>query len=477
MRSTEAASFDVIVLGAGISGLVSASILLGQGHQRILVVDEYDHIGGNHIDRTHGPYTFDIGSLIFQDDSPLLRHFPELLAHYVPISPSWSRLNPQGMVTDYPFSVQDDLLAAGPLECARILGSAIRSRTRRRPLRHAADFGRHWIGPRLMQRSGLESYMERFFGLPADQVDLTFAEQRMGWISDHASVRHFGQRLLSLARPKPPGRPKNRQLVRPQEGFDFLYRPATDRLEAAGVTFRLGSRLQRLTRTAKGFGLATDDQTVEARRVVSTIPLDRALDVCGVQRDRALPTVTLVSLFYSFSGRRGFDSSILYNFSHQGAWKRLTVYSDFYGPAEGREYFAVEVIGERVGCLVEQAAEDFRSHTTRNGLLRGDLRLEGNHILTQAYPVYTDGAGDRARELSRRCATSASSRLAGKADFSTSPRPESRRWKRRLRSTAERPSGSSGLAAACCSVFGTRADGFVRSIGRLGPVKPLQADR
>src|SRR4051812_41254277 len=62
---------DAIVLGAGISGLVSASVLLGQGAQEIVILDEYDHVGGNHIDRSIGDYTFDIGSLIFQDDSPL----------------------------------------------------------------------------------------------------------------------------------------------------------------------------------------------------------------------------------------------------------------------------------------------------------------------------------------------------------------------------------------------------------------------
>src|SRR5262249_21963190 len=79
------AHFDAIVLGAGISGLVATSILLQQGCRRILVADQYGHVGGNHIDVAVGGYTFDVGSLIFQDDSPLLKHFPELLPHYVPI--------------------------------------------------------------------------------------------------------------------------------------------------------------------------------------------------------------------------------------------------------------------------------------------------------------------------------------------------------------------------------------------------------
>jgi UDP-galactopyranose mutase len=44
--------FEAIVLGAGISGLVSTAVLLEQGATNILLVDEYPHAGGNHIDRS-----------------------------------------------------------------------------------------------------------------------------------------------------------------------------------------------------------------------------------------------------------------------------------------------------------------------------------------------------------------------------------------------------------------------------------------
>jgi len=97
---------DVLVLGAGISGLVAADVLLKQGAKNV-------------IDCRIGEYTFGIGSFIFQDDSPLLEHFPEIRPLYVPIVPSWGRLNPQGVVTQYPISIKDDLIIAGPVEwCA-----------------------------------------------------------------------------------------------------------------------------------------------------------------------------------------------------------------------------------------------------------------------------------------------------------------------------------------------------------------------
>jgi len=391
-RAAPTACHDAIVLGAGVSGLVSASVLLGQGYGRICVVDAYPRIGGNHIDVAKGPFTFDVGSFIFQDDSPLLAHFPQLLERYVPIRPSWGRLNPQGKVTAYPISVRDDVIGAGPWGMARIALSVLRGRLGGRGGTSARDFARYWIGAYLLERSGLEAYMRRFYGVPPELIDLRLAEKRMLWISEHASLANLARRYLN---PPPPG-PANRQMARPREGFAHLYAPVREALEARGVTFRLGEEPVRLSRTGEGFRLAVGADVIAADRVVSTVPLEVAARLCGLDADTGLETINLVSLFFSFSGRRGYDPSILYNFSPDGAWKRLTTYSDFYGPAEGREYFAVEVIGSHVGDSPERAEADFRDHVRRNGLFDGDLRLEGHHSLPHAYPIYSRNAGERA---------------------------------------------------------------------------------
>jgi protoporphyrinogen oxidase len=393
--SSAAEAFDVIVLGAGISGLVSASVLQKQGYRRIVVVDEYAHIGGNHIDCRIGDYTFDIGSLIFQDDSPLLAHLPELLPLYIEINPSWGRLNPQGIVTDYPISVKDDIFAAGPVEWTRMALSVLFARIFRSRLRNARDFAEYWIGARLLRRSGLENYMLRFYGVSAEQIDLQFAHKRMPWLKEQASPRNAFRRLLR-AFEKPA---TSKQLARPREGFAYLYQVATQRLVKGGVTFRLGAKMDRLQKRDGGFLLQIGDRSVSAQRVVSTIPLEHARSLCEIPLASSLQSVTLISLFFSFSGGRGFGQSILYNFSDKGVWKRLTMYSDFYGRCDGREYFAVEVNADHVLGSVEAAAEDFRRHSSENGLFNGDLKLEGGHILANAYPVYTNNAAERAASV------------------------------------------------------------------------------
>ncbi len=390
----EVERFDAIVLGAGISGLVSASVLQKQGYQRVLIVDAYDHVGGNHIDWSHAGYTFDIGSLIFQDDSPLLAHFPELLPLYVPIEPTWARLNPQGMITAYPISVRDDIFSAGVTEVLRIFSSVIFARLFQRKMRNAKEFARYWIGSRLLHRSGLESYMKRFYGAATEAIDIDLARKRMLWISEHASLRNLIARALRRTQPGP----ANRQMARPKEGFQFLYRAAVERLERRGAEFQLAADMRTIRKVHDQLHLQLQDRVVASHRVISTIPIHVAEKLCGLDSGRKLETITLISLYFSFSGERGFSQSIIYNFSHQGAWKRLTMYSDFYGKVDDRDYFTVEVIGDQIGCSIEGAENDFRDHVRANGLFKGDLKLEGSDILGEAYPIYSKGAAGHAAQ-------------------------------------------------------------------------------
>lgn len=381
-------TFDAVVLGAGITGLVSASVLHDLGCQRVLVIDEFAHLGGNHIDRAINGYTFDIGSFVFQDDSPLLKHFPELLEHYVPIDPTWGKLTPQGSIARYPLSIKDDILGAGFWGCARIGLSVLLSRMMRRKINNARDFARYWIGDYLLRRSGLESYMKRFFGVAAEKVDLDFAEKRMGWIKEHAApkamFRHLTQHQSVV--------PTNRQMARPRAGYHALYSVAAQTLRERGTVFELGQNVGAIREAGERLALEIGDRRVTANRIISTIPINSALSLCGLEEDPDLSSVTLLSLYFSFSGERGFDCSILYNFSHDGAWKRLTVYSDFYGRVAGREYFGLEVIAAHAENSLAVAEQDFRAHVSRNNLFVGDLVLEGGQLVPNAYPIYVGGA-------------------------------------------------------------------------------------
>jgi hypothetical protein len=56
------------------------------------------------------------------------------------------------------------------------------------------------------------------------------------------------------------------------------------------------------------------------------------------------------------------------------------------------------VNADHVGESIDIAEKDFREHAAANNLFVGDLRLEGTHILSNAYPVYVDEVSSHVAE-------------------------------------------------------------------------------
>ncbi|MGI3170892.1 FAD-dependent oxidoreductase [Pseudooceanicola sp. C21-150M6] len=384
-----------VVLGAGISGLVTASILADRnkdGLDEVLVLDEFTDPGGNHISVDLNGYTFDIGSFFFADRSPFIRRFPEILPLYENHDPGIyriTRITPGYALARYPYDFRLDLLKGNPL--LHVL-SLIWGRLTEKEGASAAEYARYWIGNRFYQKTGLDSYMARFYGIDPALIEGTFAKKRMYWIENNASLKMVSKRFLNRKKVAPDAAP--RQLVRPREGFARLYGTVQRLLEAQGVEFRLGVQLQSVTGTKEtGFTITFDNgDSILADEVISTIPVNRLMELYGQPPEPAVRTLNLTSLFISFEGKRGFKENVVYNFAKDGAWKRLTMHSDFYGKINGRDYFSVEITTDGTDIDAEALFEDFISVTRRAGLFDGDIRLEGHRLTESAYPVYTEGA-------------------------------------------------------------------------------------
>jgi protoporphyrinogen oxidase len=385
--------YETVILGGGISGLVAAQIELNSGSRDVCVIDEYPTIGGNHISFSAGAFTFDIGTIIFQDDSPLMRHFPELLEHYHPIEWSIQRITPANVVRAYPVALKTELVGGGSLEFLRIALSLSKSRLCFRKHDNADQYARYWVGSRFFEQSGLARYIERLYGVPATEIEFSFAEKRMGWIGDAASVKKRLARILK----RPATSVPNKSFVRPRNGFADLYEVVQSRMENEGVWFSLANPIRSIVKQDGTFYISTDKRTFVARRVISTIPVSDAYRLCGLGEPPPLRSMTLTSLFFSFQGKRGFDASILYNFSHSGKWKRLTMFSDFYGKGDDHEFLTVEITSrdEQTENPTDLAGE-FQQNTRAQHLFDGVLTLVGSHVLRNAYPIYEHGSTSRA---------------------------------------------------------------------------------
>lgn len=382
---------EVIILGAGISGLTAAYLLNRQGKD-VHVIDHYEHCGGNHLSKQIDGYTFDIGAIFFWSDNPQFEMFGGLRQTCVPIDFSARKLAPSGKIVSYPYDVSEELWTQNLRRMTVTIGSLLRARLSRGPVTSAADFAIRRIGKRLYADSGLQMYLDRFYGIPGHEVSATFARRRMMWIRDRSSVRKAITRNVSrVYRPiRREHHPPLQAYARPFEGFGRYYGTIEAYLREKGVRFTLDTSIDRLTRRSAQHIVSTSSGPFEADRLISSLPTTMTASLCGMKEER-LKALALTTLFCVCDGRPAFDSTILYNFHKAGLWKRLTVHSSYYGKVEGRHYFSVECTQLDPQLSAASLFESFDSHARANNLFTGRLRLVGFSALNNAYPVYKHG--------------------------------------------------------------------------------------
>lgn len=388
--------YDTIVLGAGVAGLTAAEAALSEGDS-VLCLETFKEPGGNHRSRDIGPYTFDNGSIVFYEAFPLFKRFPGVRETCVSFPHTFQRVAPGGRVRAYPFE-SSEALAGGPLVALSNLASLARARLSLGPMENVEDFCVHALGRRLYERLGLRTYVERFYGVPATDLEVRFAHSRMEVI---ARATKLSAMLMRLARALGGRRGAKGDtfkhsdgLARPLSGFPVMYRVAQDGLKARGAEFQCGVRLDAVKPDGRGFIVRADGGDIRARRVITTLPVNQTLQLIGENPRPLLEPSDLLTLYVSFDGTRAFAAPILYNFDPGGRWKRLTMHSVAYGLREGREYFNVEVPKLRA-TAAEGPAEfaAFSAHVKGAGAFRGDLKLEGCDVTQGAYPTFMIGSG------------------------------------------------------------------------------------
>ena len=394
---------DAIVLGAGVAGLTAAHDLAAAG-LCVTVVDRAERCGGTHRSRDIGPRSFDVGSVFFEGRHPLFRMFPDAAGLCPPVARREERVAPDGTVHPYPFELREAM--GWPLSVRlRAAGDLLWRRAAMREAEDAEAFCLARLGSTIYRRSGLAHYIERFHDEPASRIDPAFCHQRMRlvlarsrWPALAASVWRAASRHA-----EPAGPPRSLR-VRPREGFGLLYDAIRRDLEGRGVAFAMGAPVRRLRRERGGLVVETGRGVLRAPRVVGAMPLD-AMHRAAFGEPSGLEGIDLLTLFVSAGDARGVAGNVLYNFHAGGLWKRATIYSRIYGPAEGREHFAVEITRRARRAPDPQAGfADFRRHVGGLGLFSDDLALEGFDAVEDAYPLLGKGHGALVRRAVERLA-------------------------------------------------------------------------
>ena len=387
--------YDVVILGAGIAGLFAADKLATHG-RRVAVVERSSVCGGAHQATTIAPYTFDHGSIFYEEAASIFDLAPGIREACPQVFRQQRRIGPNGDVLHYPVEPRELLKASW----SDLLLSVIDLAFCRIFIRRDGSLSkiiRQQMGRRFLRLTGLENYIVRFHHVGADRIDERFFFKRMSFIARSTEVMTLirtGFRALTSR--KPQAGVKRRPLrIRPYSGFGAIFDPIRKQLEDRGVAFHLGETIETIRRVENGYIAQTDKASFSAECLVNTIPLG-TLHQALFNEAAGLVLLDMTVLFVSAESLAPSLGNVLFNFHGAGQWKRATIYSRLYPEAETqREFFAVEVTIPQDGMHDPEAAfADFAAHIEGLGFASG-CRLEGSVFHPDCYPLYLHDTDER----------------------------------------------------------------------------------
>lgn len=408
----------IALLGGGIAGVVLARELARRDDLHVTLIEKEERLGGLHRSHRINGLSYDIGAFVFDAQHQLFRTFPEVAESFHKQPHRSQSVTPNGTLDGYPLTlrgyVRDHGMAGTLLAAASLCAGRVRH-YRRDTL---GGYIRWHIGDRVYRQSGLQRYLERFYGVPDVAIDVAFARQRLQEMFDGYTskqlAKKFAKRLLTYL---PINHQNNGHWVGwtpPREGFGVVYAAIETLLNADGVDVRTSATIQQIRRVGNHFTITADGRTEQFDRVISTIPIPTLLEYLGLQPTFKLRYLTLLSLFYRLSGDVDYNGAFLYNFTPNGPWKRITTFSKYFGQQGGDHYFTVEcTVPDNDQRSVAEKQHDFEEHIQQLGLMRGTFHREGETITPNAYPIFEQGGGEAIRKL-RQMVLDAGIEIAGR---------------------------------------------------------------
>ena len=391
----------VIILGGGIAGLAAADELVQRGHE-VVILEGSSRLGGMHKSIDIGPYSFDIGSIFYEPGAKIFSLAPGLAEACPTTRRIQRRILPNGTIRHYPIDPSD--VIRWPLPAlVRAVGSMILARIKGTRGDTLEDVCLTRLGRVFFEETGLRNYTLHFNGVPPDRIGREFYDSRMRFVHHATSLKQVMRSVTrALFRRRMNKTPKPPLHIRPPEGYDVLFNRIAVHLTERGVTIHKQCELRRVSGMAGAMRVEAGNEVFEADTVVSAMPLD-SLHKAMFDVPTGLESLDLLSLFVSSEWLHPETGNVFFNFHPEGAWKRATIYSRLYpGTGEGRDYFTVEVTVPPGTTADSQAAFDaFSNHAADLGFARG-LRLEGSHLATSAYPVYSSNGAVSAPDILRR---------------------------------------------------------------------------
>ncbi|MBC8145434.1 MAG: FAD-dependent oxidoreductase [bacterium] len=390
----------VAILGGGVAGCVLARQLSNAPDLDIDIIERETRLGGLH--RTHiaDGLPFDIGAFVFDAGNPLFTSFPGLVDLFRQVEHRASTITPRGAIDIYPISfhgyMRDHSFIDATLAAANLLFDKARYHQRDT----LPSFIRYYVGDTLYRESGLKNYVERFYMMSEDEIDIAFARQRLATMADAASLRGNVTRLARRMTGRHDSTPWQ-CYVRPPEGFDVAYGFVAEQLRQCGVRLRMDTTVKTIKRSGSGFVIGANGSDEYYDRVIATIPITSLVESLGIVAE-PVEHMSLLSLFFRFSGEITEPGHYFVNFTSHPSWKRLVVFSRYYGTVDGDHYFTVECTRRNPTAQdLATTSIDVAEHLRTLAFLDGNAQYVGGSITPNAYPLLRRGHVEKLAAIKR----------------------------------------------------------------------------
>ena len=168
----------VAILGGGVTGVVLAHELARRPGYAVTLFEHAPGLGGLHRSVRHDGLVFDLGAFLFSRHDGFFHSFPFLLDTFVPAGERMT-VTPRGTVDRYPVTLRG-FLRDQPLPVAVLaLADSVGGRWRYRGRENVPAFAQYYLGGIAYRRTGLKAYVERFYGIPGEEIGIEFALERL----------------------------------------------------------------------------------------------------------------------------------------------------------------------------------------------------------------------------------------------------------------------------------------------------------
>lgn len=384
----------LLIIGAGISGLAAARLALNRCFD-VHIMESTDRIGGMMRSEIVESQAYDIGAFTFPQGNSMFDVFPEL-SNAMFAGNRILKLNNivnTGYIDIFPFTLQGLFNNSSILDLARISASYMMTFGSR-----DADDLRSWLvshmGSAFYDLSGLHRYIERYYGLPDNEISMKFAKGRMGYIEDFRienTVMNWFRKFARRTGGKCMDADTHYPLLRPRSGFEELFSVIERSLGEHGCTVSKNEMITGLRKLDESYLVTTNKRIEEAfDSVLLAAPPQSIIDSVGIDRPcNAVESFSLLSMF--IKGNMLIDGDILYNSSPYGNWKRMTLFNRLYNEECEVDRFTVEVVVDSSDphINIQEAFRDFVASGERLCILDPEVRLCGAVLTENAYPKLT----------------------------------------------------------------------------------------